>query len=324
MRLVAVTRVLNEDDIIEAFARHHAPLLDHHILLDNGSTDGTIEILRSLRSEGMQITVLQNRAPMFSERLYNTMLYRTAATRFSADWVLIIDCDEFVDERDAPGGLRAFLSQPSTADECVLLPLVSYHATPQDDAAELIVPRRIRHHEPTLTETFKCCIRGGAAANAVEIEPGGHAGVRHGQLIPARVVSDLPLAHYYRRSPWQLVTKAVMGRLKVLAAGPAAVESGANFHYRRIYEMIRDDPGALLHDPAFIENVAPAEVIDDPIDYAGGTLRYTLPVDPMMKAIAVMTAYAEQLAQQYGRLIEGNPVVRMVVENMAAQWTQII
>ncbi len=41
MRLVAVTRVLNEDDIIEAFVRHHAPLLAHHLLLDKSAHEWT-------------------------------------------------------------------------------------------------------------------------------------------------------------------------------------------------------------------------------------------------------------------------------------------
>ena len=51
MRLTAVTRVLNEEDIIEPFIRHHAAFVEAHILLDNGSGDRTLEILAALRRE---------------------------------------------------------------------------------------------------------------------------------------------------------------------------------------------------------------------------------------------------------------------------------
>ena len=61
MRLVAVTRIRNEDDIVEAFARHHAALVDHHVFLDNGSADGTLAILAALHRDGLPLTVLQTR-----------------------------------------------------------------------------------------------------------------------------------------------------------------------------------------------------------------------------------------------------------------------
>ena len=48
MRLVAVTRVMNEDDIIESMARHHAALVDHHVFLDNGSIDRTLGVVFGL------------------------------------------------------------------------------------------------------------------------------------------------------------------------------------------------------------------------------------------------------------------------------------
>jgi len=81
---VAASRVLNEDDILEAFVRHHAALVDHHIFLDNGSSDRSLAILRALQAEGLPLTVLQTRAAHF--------------------------CDEFVDQRRTEGGLRAVLA----------------------------------------------------------------------------------------------------------------------------------------------------------------------------------------------------------------------
>ncbi len=325
MRLIAVSRVLNEDDIIEAFVRHHAPLVDHHLMLDNGSTDRTIEILRSLKQEGMRITVLQNRAPMFAEIRYNTMLFQLAANSLAANWVLFLDCDEFLDERRVPGGLRSRLGEMQGDEVCLHLPMVWYHPTGNDDAAEPIVPVRVRRREPKFADIFKLCIRGELAAHGVEIDRGNHSAFWRDQQIAARVADDLVLAHYYRRSPWQVVTKGVVGWLKVLAAGREAVEARSNFHYAATFETMRDNPAKLLLDPDFV-SYAPSEtdVIDDPIAYAGGALRYTSRADPMMKAISVVMAYAESLAQQHGRLIDGNMAARMVADNLAAQWTELV
>jgi glycosyltransferase involved in cell wall biosynthesis len=52
MTLIAITRMKNELDIIEAFVRHHAHSFDKLIVLDDGSTDGTLDILKALQAEG--------------------------------------------------------------------------------------------------------------------------------------------------------------------------------------------------------------------------------------------------------------------------------
>ena len=92
MRLVAVTRIRNEDDIVEAFVRHHAAMVDHHVFLDNGSNDRTVEILKSLRTEGVGVSIFSNRSPVFVEVAQNTHLLRHALA-LGADWVLHLDCD---------------------------------------------------------------------------------------------------------------------------------------------------------------------------------------------------------------------------------------
>jgi len=327
MRLIAVSRVLNEDDIIEAFLRHHAPLIDHHLLLDNGSTDRTIEILRSLKQEGIRITVLQNRSPAFGEYQYNTALFTLAARNLAADWVLFLDCDEFLDERRVAGGLRARLAETNPNDTCLHLPMVAYHPMPQDDPAEPIVPRRIRKREVKFADLCKLCMRGALAAHGVRIGAGNHAAVLQGRILAARIAADLPLAHYDRRSAWQALTKAVIGRLKTLTGGRVTKQDGINAHYTSTFESLRDNPESLLLDPGFLSYSPPSDsVVDDPIAYAGAALRYTVPTDPMMKAVSVIAAYAEALAQQQGRLIDadGCVPVRTLVEQWAAQWTQLL
>src|ERR1700743_614604 len=102
MTLIGITKVLNEDDIVEAFIRHHATMVDHHLILDNGSTDETLSILKALKDEGLNLSVFQNRCTFFNEAAYNTELFKHARNVLGADWAIFLDTDEFIDTRRVP------------------------------------------------------------------------------------------------------------------------------------------------------------------------------------------------------------------------------
>ena len=57
MKSIAISRVRNEFDIIEAFVRHHAHHFEKLIILDDGSTDGTYEVLLSLQTAGLPLVL---------------------------------------------------------------------------------------------------------------------------------------------------------------------------------------------------------------------------------------------------------------------------
>ena len=83
----------NEADIIETNLRHHfVSVIDEAIVIDNGSTDGTIEVVSEL-AEDLPILLASEVGPMYqSDRV--TRMARFAVRR-GADWVLPIDADEF-------------------------------------------------------------------------------------------------------------------------------------------------------------------------------------------------------------------------------------
>ena len=109
MKLAMTLIVRNEADIIEDNLRYHrAQGVDFFIVLDNGSTDGTVEILERYEQAGI-LTLLHLPGTMLTiQRKGNTEIARLAH-EMGADWVFHNDADEFwwPVRRQPQGGLRA-------------------------------------------------------------------------------------------------------------------------------------------------------------------------------------------------------------------------
>jgi hypothetical protein len=94
MKLVMTLLVRDEADIIEEhLAFHLAAGVDFIVAADNGSTDGTTEILERFVRDGHLHRI--DLPDPFSQVEVVTRMARLAATRFGADWVINSDADEF-------------------------------------------------------------------------------------------------------------------------------------------------------------------------------------------------------------------------------------
>lgn len=312
MRLVSVTRILNEDDIVEAFVRHNSVGLDHMIFLDSGSSDRTLDILRALQREGVPLSVFQAISAEFDEADASTWLYRLADRMHGADWVVFLDADEFLTGEK----LADRLASLTRRDQAIRLQLVHYYNGPDDDPAELNVPVRMRWRRRDESGVFKIVARGGMGARLM-VDAGNHGGIVDGHPLATMLERQAALAHYPRRNGWQNLQKLTLGWLRVLAAGSEVVAQGRAAHYRAPFELLRDRPQDLLRNPAYLDSdLDHAAAVVAPIAYRGGALRYTVATDPAMKAFTLGMRYAEQLARQHGCLIEQSSEAR----RLAAEW----
>lgn len=95
IRLVMTILVKNEIDILEDNIRTHAMLgIDSFLVMDNGSTDGTREMLASLSSE-FDLHIIDNPEQNYQQREWMTKLAFHARDKLGADWVVSNDADEF-------------------------------------------------------------------------------------------------------------------------------------------------------------------------------------------------------------------------------------
>ncbi len=315
MRLAAVCRVLNEEDIIEAFVRHTLAHVDALLILDNGSSDRTLDILRALKAEGLRLTLAQVRTPIFHELQHNSFIHGVAVKAFSPDWVLELDADEFIDTRAAD--LRTQLAAIRPEMQAVRLPMFDYFSR-GPVVTDLLVPRRMVLRDLIDRGNRKIVLRGDLQGE-VAVDAGNHGAWVDGQPVLAVDVDALRLAHFPVRDPVQAVVKAALGRLKVMAAGggPELVAQRAS-HYTHLLEALCRDPAALFADQARMAMELPAKpLVNDPIRYAGGELRHTVPGHPVMQAIRSVANAMAMLAASHGALLDHDPAARERVEAMA-------
>jgi hypothetical protein len=95
MKLGMTLVVRNEADIIEANIDYHlAQGVDFVLVTDHGSDDGTSEILARYERDGVAEVIRDDREGHRQSERVNRMV-RIAVERYSADWVINNDADEF-------------------------------------------------------------------------------------------------------------------------------------------------------------------------------------------------------------------------------------
>src|SRR5262245_43659768 len=143
MRIVAISMVKNESDIIESFIRCHAPLVDAHYVLDNDSGDSTFAILTRLRDEGLPVVPIRDVDGDYDQGRKTTALMRRAAAETGADVIVPLEADEILPARGRLG-LEAMLGTIAPGS-IGLMGGLNYVPAHDDDPREPDPLRRITH-----------------------------------------------------------------------------------------------------------------------------------------------------------------------------------
>jgi predicted O-methyltransferase YrrM len=219
MRVVTITMVRNEADIVEAFVRYHAAVVDCMVILENGSSDKTPEILARLADEGLPLVLLFDDAPAYQQAEIMTRLLRLALDELAPDVVVPLDADEFLGSTERP--VREHLATVAGADAPAIVEWKTYVPTADDAAEELNPIRRIRFRRSEQRNNDKKVIIPAriAAGRRLCLRQGSHCvKMDDGSAVEgAGYDPDLFLAHYPIRSPEQARAKYLVGWLANLA-----------------------------------------------------------------------------------------------------------
>lgn len=223
--LAAVSMVKDEADILPTMVRHLlAEGVDYLIVLDNGSTDGTIEHLEDFIANGAPLTLLHDPEPGYYQSRRMTLLAHMAA-EMGADWIVPFDADELW---FSPHGRLCDVL--ATAPEPVQWVEGYYHVPdPDDDASEPDPVRRMQHRRQGRDcPQSKVCFR---YDPGVTIHPGNHDVIHHGE----RGIGRVAFREFQYRSFEHFCRKLRNGKAAYDAAPELSADLG--IHWRRLGGM---------------------------------------------------------------------------------------
>jgi len=242
--------VRNEADIIrQNIDFHRSQGVDHFLVMDHGSDDGTTEILQDYHQQGF-LDLLRQENPGYYQSIWVTEMARCAAQDLGADWVINSDADEFW--WPVAGDLRSTLQWvPQEVDVLYVhrhnfLPSSMQHGCFQD---RLIY--RQKHSTNSLGQPLpgKACHR---ADPSVTVEQGNHdcSSASFGLKTPTTAIEIL---HFPVRSLGQISRKiAAGGRAYELSPELSPMVGGT---WRELYRTLNHEG---------LEGYYAAQCIDSP------------------------------------------------------------
>lgn len=226
MTVIAITMVRDEADIIERTIRHMTRHVDHVLVADNGSTDGTRELLDRLDG----VSVIDDPDPAYYQSQKMSTLADRARLEHDADWVVPFDADEIWLPRCAARIAQTLRRLPDAVLMCEA-PLFDHVATGQDDASISDPVARIGWRRAEAAPLRKVACR---AVPGLVIHQGNHSASVPDVPHPPTVTNALEVRHFPYRSVAQMASKARNGAA-AYAATDLSDDVGAHWRgYGRI------------------------------------------------------------------------------------------
>lgn len=310
MKITAIGVIKNAADVIEACIRGNSWLIDQFVLLDNMSTDRTVEILNSLQTEGFKIEVINDTEIQHTQAKKMDMLCAYVYEKYPSDFIIPLDDDEIIipankniSMDDAKISLAAL-----NRDSLYYLFWRVYIPTDYDDTTEINVAKRQTFcFSDTVSTSNKVII-----PSAITQEEGFHViDGNHGAIFTREHGNfhfpDLKLAHFPIRSAEQIRSKALIGWTNLLTMPDRCKVNG--IHWGTIYEQVKDGnplTTELLQtlSALYLMPDAEIEVVRDPVSLPSEYLQLKYTRSNEVNALENYCYYVESLAAKYADLVK--------------------
>jgi len=223
MKIVAVSMVKNESDIIESFIRHTLTFCDELIIYDDDSADSTARIIKALQDEGLNLRSLLYDNPKrgrYQGHITN-ILISAAVFKYSADLIIPLDADEFLIPNLLDANVRDLLEKMAdSGDYAFAAPCIHFVPTIFERQNNVFLPRYFTEHYDYNDVAGQYVINKimflsklVKEHNAM-VNPGNHNifWMNGDEVImsPKKTVPELLLAHLPYRNTWQMAVKSII------------------------------------------------------------------------------------------------------------------
>jgi hypothetical protein len=235
MKLVMTLLVRDEQDILADNLRFHLDRgVDHFIVTDNLSVDGTRDILRDYEAQSL-VTYIHQPEDTYAQHAWVTRMAREAVTEHGADWVINNDSDEFW--WPEAGDLKTTLSAVDARWQAVSVARSNFpprHRADSGHFAEVMTVREARSLNALGNPLPpKVCHRGFAD---IEVEQGAHGVWRKGERLEAGE-APIIILHFPARTYSQFANKIAKGGAAY--ARNAYLPPGVGSTWRKLSEVLK-------------------------------------------------------------------------------------
>ncbi len=232
--------VKNEADIIESFVRYNLNILDGMIILDNCSSDNTLEILNLLKKEGLNLYIIKDDDMDFDQTIKTNKLLSQAVTEFNPDIIVPLDADEFIiaSKNQNPRKYLEMIEFP----EYLSVKWKTYVPT-FDNEDEKFIPSKITFAREDLGEYRKVILpKELFESYDVKLTKGNHKlsfNAKYEDFIKNKSDKNLRIAHFPIRSKEQFISKIIVGWINnLIDVNRSPYES---WHLKNIYNDLKND-----------------------------------------------------------------------------------
>ena len=245
-KIISLSMVKNEQDIIEPFIRHHSKLVDCMFIMDNNSVDDTKNIILKCARELGNIIVTNSSEFSYNQAERMTKMLHHVQRAVSADYVLFLDADEFLSFKDKQS-LEAVLST-IPKHGVGHFPWQTSVLHPEDledqvaDVPKTMLWKRARENDPVFC---KVVLRlDGGPADQLAVSQGNHYAmvIQDGRALKSVTFTN-PLYHFPVRSTQQITCKGVVGWMAYMGKDPTANAAivrygGAGGQWAKIFDNV--------------------------------------------------------------------------------------
>lgn len=231
-RIITLSMIKNEADIVETFVRFTLNFASKMVFIDNGSTDGSTEILKALAEEGLPIEIHMEAHRFYDQYFLENQYIRKIAEENQFDFLIPLDVDEFL----ASDGNVLEQLETLPSDQVTMLNWRTYCLL--SDQGEGFFLDRIIHVRRNEDQVFtKVILPFDILRDKRIFVTMGHHDIECETEIMRYVPDGIYMAHFPVRCMEQIRLKIYQGIIAQLMSSCHRVVA---FHWKKIHEELKE------------------------------------------------------------------------------------